>query len=867
MKVIDKKWSGIFLSIVLFLAVIMVPQNNVFAADAESNSTPTQFVLVLDCSGSMQESDANGLSPKAAKLFVDMVPVENTKIGVVAFGANWGAGSYVYSEEPANNTYTKIICEMTDVSTEEARERVKQAIDETSKIRDEKGYSTIGYALQAAKDMLNSNDTVQGNGCAVLMSDGRQYYLTGGKRGSEAQETKLENGAQVYKSASLEAALEAMKEKDWPVYTLEMAADIKDDYEEAERHTPSGWTGKGGFKIPTGRYYMQHIADETDGEKFTAFTQLEVQNNFAEIFNKFYEGTEAGGIEVNSEIKDGVASMDFDVSEMIAETNITITGDDMGKIESVELVDPSGSSKSYTKSTKTDARIITFEEDSYIMIKLLAPTEGKWTARVKGVDGAKLTMMTVPIRELGLLLSTGTDNSKELGKGTEVTLSAKFIYNGGSKSYFSKSFYEKNPAKLIVSKGEDLSGQTFEMEVDEKNQCYTGKINLNQTGMVRVKAVVESGHFRNDKKETGYITFSVKNRPVTKIKDMDDIDMKFNAEAEIDMNSYFEDPDQDTFMCSFDVDQTKGIDVSVDEQNVMHIKSGIKAGDVTVKIGVNDGSMDQDVTSEFTIHLENQPLKAKGPKTISKTITYNADIVPGFLKKIFGITEKSGEEINMGDYFEDPDGITPILETKDLPKDTIIQVSEDRDGILNIKGTDKGEGVFRIVAKDASDESISYEKEVIIKSISAAGWVWKQIRIPVCIALVFIIFIVIVLIALFAGRKIYGTWEVTVDNRIEGPYQLGRMAHGKKKKCSLSGVLEDTGFHAIADGGIVLKAGNNFSRSVIITGLENAASVTYRGSEYSSAEGRILRKALINQGQYIEIMVDGVQVTLNRVGK
>lgn len=60
--------------------------------------------------------------------------------------------------------------------------------------------------------------------------------------------------------------------------------------------------------------------------------------------------------------------------------------------------------------------------------------------------------------------------------------------------------------------------------------------------MVKVKAVVESGHFRNDRKETGYITFNVKNRPVTKVKDLEDLNMGFGEEQTIDLNTYFNDP-------------------------------------------------------------------------------------------------------------------------------------------------------------------------------------------------------------------------------------------------------------------------------------------------------------------------------------
>lgn len=94
--------------------------------------------------------------------------------------------------------------------------------------------------------------------------------------------------------------------------------------------------------------------------------------------------------------------------------------------------------------------------------------------------------------------------------------------------------------------------------------------------------------------------------------------MGFGEEQTIDLNTYFNDPDQDKFICNFEVDQTAGIEVTLDEQNVMHIKTGTKAGNVQVKVGVNDGSMDQDVTSSFTIHMVNQPLRKKVPKRFPK---------------------------------------------------------------------------------------------------------------------------------------------------------------------------------------------------------------------------------------------------------
>lgn len=118
-----KQITQIVVSMLLVLTMVFMPMKMILAADAQSSSTPTQFVLVLDCSGSMEESDVNGLSPKAAKMFVDMMPVENAQIAIVAFGANWGEDSYVYPGDTTSNTYTKVILGMTDVGTRKKQKR------------------------------------------------------------------------------------------------------------------------------------------------------------------------------------------------------------------------------------------------------------------------------------------------------------------------------------------------------------------------------------------------------------------------------------------------------------------------------------------------------------------------------------------------------------------------------------------------------------------------------------------------------------------------------------------------------------------------------------------------------------------------
>ena len=158
----------------------------------------------------------------------------------------------------------------------------------------------------------------------------------------------------------------------------------------------------------------------------------------------------------------------------------------------------------------------------------------------------------------------------------------------------------------------------------------------------------------------------------------------------------------------------------------------------------------------------------------------------------------------MDDYFEDPDGAAPIYAIEKLPESSKIQIKESAPGVLSITATGEGKETFHVSATDANDGSIRFEKEISVKSISAGSWVWKQLRVPIIASVIILVIAIVFLILMFAGRKIYGVWEITVGGRLEGPYPLGKMAHGKKAICSVSGAIADFGFSSINDGGITL---------------------------------------------------------------
>lgn len=824
----------------MLFALLLTPLVKAEAAESASDDTKVDFVLVLDCSGSMEASDPEGLSISAAKMFVDMIPMENARVGVVGFGGNWGEQAYVYEKNKDVATYTTIAQPLTEIQGIKNKKGIKNAVDAVAAKRSETSYTNLGYALQAAADMLHQGKSEKKEACIVLMSDGRMSTIESqlGKNIEEAKEKNADmywmegENHNVRGSLSLDAALQDLIDNEWPVYSLELNFD----------------NGKGRWS-ETGFYQMQRIAEECGTEKVTAKSNTDVEKCFSDIFAKFYD------VDIKSQngvIENGKASLKFEVEEMTAEMNITVTGSEMDAITAIELTDAQGNSKKYEKSAETDSRIVIFDDKNYAMIKLMQPMAGNWEVTAYGSDGIKINLMAIPMLEVNFSLNTSADLSQVIPKGGSVDFTACFVYN--DKSLSSERFYHDNPAYLeIIETGEkaDMTGSS---------DNYSGSITFKQSGTYTVRAVVESGRFRNDRKESGEFTVTVENLPSEVTGTMEDLDMGFNAQQDIDCTKYFSNPDNDPMNYKVEVDQTSGITGTV-EKNVLTLKTGIKAGDYTIRVLANDGAMEKDIEQSFTVHLVNQPLKEKGSGKITKTISYNVKGVPGFIKNLFRMDVEEVETIDANEYFEDPDGVPPVFEVKDLPEDSAVLVENGEPGILNVSGKSKGEVTFKLVAKDASDESISFEKEVTVKSVSAGSYIWGNIWGIVLIIVIVLVIIIILLVAAFAGRKIYGVWNATVGVREEGPLAVGKMGHGKKSTCTLKDFLADMGFpeDAIMNTQVVLKAGNNFTKTVVITGLQHAESVAINGASVKNG------KVAIKKKQHIDIEIDGQQITLERL--
>ena len=65
---------------------------------AEEDNATIDFVLVIDCTGSLSDSDPYKWGVKAAQLFVETLPIKNVRVSVIAFGPQWDTEE-VYTAE------------------------------------------------------------------------------------------------------------------------------------------------------------------------------------------------------------------------------------------------------------------------------------------------------------------------------------------------------------------------------------------------------------------------------------------------------------------------------------------------------------------------------------------------------------------------------------------------------------------------------------------------------------------------------------------------------------------------------------------------------------------------------------------------
>lgn len=726
-----RKWIRFF---DFFLACLMLiglaPQ--VLAEPTMDKNAPVDFVVVLDCSNSLFQFDPDRLCLNSFNTFIDQLPVENARVGVIGFGYA-GKTGYPFSKKFTGESgealdmkhdakYVHEILPMSPTSGNNVKDKYKDAVKQAAEeawgtLGNDELYSPVVPALAAAVDMLEHNGSVKGQAGIILVSDGVQV-----NRGRESYD---------YKTLG-----EHVNKNGWPVYCIDLnyANTDKQQIKAAQKLMDDICAASG--KRHVGREYCAN-----PGDVFSAFMH---------IFYDMWKYPEPVPADWPKRLNIP-GSFDFDVPVLTSEVTVTLFG---SGIESVTLAGPNGEQITVDQSDiANDYVVAVVRKDRYVSIKMICPEEGTWTCKVAGKGDAVLAV-SMDLQEMGLTAVGTPTGDRNFQKQESVKVEAYFNYLG--HEIHDRDIYEqtveKNEVKLRVK---HANGNSKEYPVQATRQGYFCELQLNDfpCGELTMQVVIEDGMFRSGSQVSNSLTYTTVAMPVTLTgKGPKQLEGYLNSSFDrIDLTQIFQNPDGDpiTYLLSCDDGATDF--QSTLEGQVMTISTGLVPGDYKVKLSAKDMDMTEPVVHEMRLSvLDRVPEIIQKPKKIELWTDHY-----GFQN----YKEKVESVLDLNEYVRDPDGVqmtfTAELETPEVAEAELTGSS------LKLSAGIPGKTVVHVTANDGiSDVNLDF----MIVSTSGKSAFWKSNWIYFLIAAVVLTVLIVTAIFLVKNKRVKGVWDITIDD-------------------------------------------------------------------------------------------------------
>ena len=753
------------LLLVLCLLMTLLPFSAMAAEEKEEKQDVVDFVLLIDCSQTMTSNDPDDLVKKACELFVRLLPIEDARLSVIAFGYEGDAYTYTNFEVNKNRWYTDeafvhVVSEMEGNLSVKRRDEISKAIANVGK---NKGTLTpIGAALAAGVDTLLESGSEVGQACIVLMTDGDR---TSGELG---EDDRLTN-----ESLGIAASHE------WPIYAIEL------DYH--------GNNEASGSKA---RALLNKIVEESgagaEGRKKVSNPD-EVSKAFMDIVNTFWGGN--GVIEDMILDPDGQKTRTIDVAPLTSELNISISGTSIREVR-VQSQN-AGVDRTFTKSEQvgeegTMGNMIVTMDGYNTCIKLVCPKSGSWTITVKGDPNAEIDWYSGSQMEMNLDMTAAASKSGVLTKNDYINVSSCFNYHG--VEIRDEVAYMDLPAKLVVRNLDTGKQATFPMIADKDGFSYQLKMSeAPGSGRLSLSVEIEHGMFRSGGVRSGSAEYELENLFISLLNPGKVIELKSyvngdnvegNSFPAVDLlNDVVVNPDGDpiTFVMSCVSDRNNTFfNVQPDENGYLQFPSGMVPGVYEMELVMSEEGMTQDqyLVQKFTLTVEDREIETTpipAPDTmLAKPVNF-----------LFIRQDVSREYVNieLDGYFSDPDGVELTYGNVECDVPGLADATVEN-GVLKIRALEEGEVTVTFTVNDGIS-TITGQVSVEIED----GWAVYIRENWIYYAMILAAVVLAVLAFLFVrgSTRVKGKWNVQMSLRgdeicIEDAVALGGMPVAKKAK-------------------------------------------------------------------------------------
>lgn len=470
------------LSIFLIIPLVLLICTNSICVSAETISDykeirPIDLVIVMDKSGSMNSSDPKQMTSAAVNMLVNMMPAEESRVGVIAFNNQPQVLTTVNGS--ASMIPLKDIGNVDNIQSEVSGVQYQ-------------GATGIGNALIAATDLLSKESDKDHQKVILLFTDGLNDF------GSD------EEGLALCEDNEASAVLWA-KDNECPIYCFGY------DYKLSDGSSSMGANGEGLNKLT-------NISNITGGNTVRIEDINTIQEEFikmlADLCDLIY-------IDVATVPGDGNQhEVQFEVSPSVIEADIRIGSITENAVSngSIKLYDPSG-----TEIALRNEANVRFDIDSLAAsIKVIRPTTGKWTLVLDGIvgDDIKIGLLQHYRVDIGASLELPAGNPSGVAfTNDEIMVNAWLVEDGEKITDLNLYDTITKASATYVPRAHSDNVQTISLTRDDLG--FTGKFVIEEECIYDVTVKIESGSFYRE----DTLTIKSNNHPLELVSDIDTVEV------------------------------------------------------------------------------------------------------------------------------------------------------------------------------------------------------------------------------------------------------------------------------------------------------------------------------------------------------